>query len=241
MSEVVGKRARIVALLSQFKSIYRSVNELLTQEIRVAIGPFILQRTKGVIRSYGEARVRFASLAGLGAPTLSDIKEAEAERNPLLSLERIKHERQIAITFLECLLHELTPGEVDKLNSLRNELSSIKALDPGIYLHLENALMEYENRHYLCVAILCGKVIIYVLEQISGKFIEEKFKELKSRNIIPNYLEADFLKAAKRARNYYSHNINTSPTASDALDILANAFRYANMLKRYRESIRIKD
>jgi len=237
MSDMAGRRANIMALLSQFKSIYRSVNELLRQEIRVVIGPFILQRIKGVIRSYEEARARFARLAVPEAPTLAYIEEAEAGKFPIRLLERMKHECEMAITFLESLLYELTPDEVDKLNSLRNELNSIKALDPGIHLHLENALMEYENRHYLSVTILSGKVIVYVLEQIRGKSYEEKLKELKSRNILPEYLEVDFLNAAKRARNYYTHNIDTSPAASDALDMLARSFQFANMLKKYRESI----
>jgi len=236
MSDIIGRRAKVTALLSQFKSIYRSVDELLRQEIRVAIGPFLLQRIIGVIRSYEEARARFAWLAGSEAPTLVHIEEAEAGKAPLQSLERIKHECEMAITFLESLLYELTPDEVDKLNSLRNELNSIKVLDLGIHLHLENALMEYQNKHYLSVVILSGKVIVYVLEQIRGKSDEEKLKELESRNILPKDLKADFLNATRRARNYYTHNINTSPAASDALDMLAKSFQFANMLKKYRES-----
>ena len=236
MGDTVGRRAKIIALLSQFKSIYRSVDELLRQEIRAVIGPFLLQRIIGVIRSYEEARARFSWLAGSEAPTLAYIDEAEAGKAPLKSLERLKHECEMAVTFLESLLYELTPDEVDKLNSLRNELNSIKAIDLGIHLHLENALMEYENRHYLSVAILSGKVIVYVLEQIRGKSYEEKLKELESRNILPKDLKADFLNAAKRARNYYTHNIDTSPVASDALDMLAKSFQFANILKKYRES-----
>jgi len=56
MSDRIGRRANIMALLSPFKSIYRSVNEFLRQEIRTVIGPFLLQRIVGVIRSYAGAR-----------------------------------------------------------------------------------------------------------------------------------------------------------------------------------------
>lgn len=228
-------RAAVLAFNAQFKEIKRSAEELLRQEI-VVIGPFLMQKVLGIVESYNDARRNLYSIMPQLTKKeimLPSFTEDYVRVKPLEALERIKNICEFIIEFLEQYSYGLTKEEKDRIDSLREELYEVENFNLSLYLHLKEALSEYEHRHYLSTVLLAGKVICFVLEQIPGKDDSEKISELIRERIVPSNLRQELLKGARNARNYYIHEINAIPEPAESLDMLAKAFNFTKLLMNY--------
>lgn len=228
--------AMVSALSAQFKEIKRSAEELLNQEIRVAVGPFIMQKVLGVVESYNDARQNLYSILPQlikGYITLPSFTRDDAQINPLEVLQRIRNGCEFIIELLEQCTRGLTREEKDRIDSLRKELHKVENFNLSLYLHLKEALSEYEHRHYLSTVLLAGKVICFVLEQIPGNNDSEKIGELIREGIVPEDMKQELLKGAREARSYYVHDINSIPESAESLEMLAKAFYFTKLLIKY--------
>jgi hypothetical protein len=151
-------------------------------------------------------------------------------------LKSIEIECEGVIDVLEHLLIPLPKEELDKLSSLRKELEDLSTDLPTVYFerNIEEAIKECEQGHFLASALISGRVIIYTLEQIPGKTLQDKVKALQEKGVIDKERKVVWeavVKADKLARNFFSHDINVTPSPSDALSLLSGA---VNILKLYR-------
>jgi hypothetical protein len=151
-------------------------------------------------------------------------------------LKSIEIECEGVIGVLEHIVIPLPKEELDKLSSLRKELEDLSTDLPTVYFerNIEEAVKECEQGHFLASALISGRVIAYTLEQIPGKTLQDKVKALQEKGVIDKerkVVQEAVVKADKLARNFFSHDINVTPSPSDALSLLSGA---VNMLKLYR-------
>jgi len=101
-------------------------------------------------------------------------------------------------------------------------------LDPAYEKNLNQAINEYEKEDYLASALIAARVIIYILSKIEGKTDEEKIRFLQDRNIIEKDREdvKEFIiKASKKARNFFSHDIKIFADPSDTIGLLGDGVK----------------
>jgi len=125
---------------------------------------------------------------------------------------------ETAIGSLEPMISPIPESDLNKLASLRKELknASSRLSDPNYETNCTMALEECEKGHFLASALISGRVIIYALAQLPGGSTEEKIKFLTYEGRIEktkdNVYESFILKADKKARNFFSHDIKVFPT-----------------------------
>ena len=81
--------------------------------------------------------------------------------------------------------------------------------------------------------------MINILEQFRGNNITEKIQDLKSKGFVTEKGEIPndyILKADKKARNYYSHDLNALPDVGEAIELLGICFRLLKLLLKYRKA-----
>jgi hypothetical protein len=113
-----------------------------------------------------------------------------------------------------------------------------KLKDINVRYHLLQAIKEYESGHHPATALIAGKVAVYAIEQLrillSAKSDEEAAEKLaKALGVKDNerkLLIEKYLKACKLARNFFTHDLNAFPTASDALSLITDAIKLAEWL-----------
>lgn len=143
-------------------------------------------------------------------------------------LREIDIECDKAIGVLESIATPLSKDELDKLSSLRAELEKLSEVLPDINYgrNLEEAIDEYEKGDFLASALISSRVIIYALGQIPGESDEEKVKFLREKGIIEKGrkdVHESIIKASRRARNFFSHDIKVFPRPSEAHSLLGDA------------------
>jgi len=150
-----------------------------------------------------------------------------------------------AIGVLESIATPLSKDELDKLSSLREELEKLSEVLPDINYgrNLEEAIDEYEKGDFLASALITSRVIIYALDQIPGKSDEEKVNFLHEKGIIEKGrkdVHESIIKASRRARNFFSHDIKVFPRPSEAHSLLGDAIgileRVSKVLKEKKKS-----
>jgi hypothetical protein len=128
----------------------------------------------------------------------------------------------------------LTRDEIDKINSLRNELEKISPkINVNFEKNIEESLKEYEKGHYLASALISSRVIICSLNKIPGDTDEEKAKYLRREKKIGKGRKdtaQQFLKASRIARNVGSHDIKIFPTPAEALSLLSDSISIVEFL-----------
>jgi hypothetical protein len=150
-------------------------------------------------------------------------------------LNTIEIRCQGAIGALERIISPLSKEDSDRISSLKVQVKKLSAKLPNIYfeMNMEKAIEECEHGHFLASALISGRVIIYVLNKIPGKEMDDKIKTLIEKEVI-NKERKDVIelvmKAAKKARNFFSHNIEIMPSPSDALSLLGDT---VNLLELY--------
>jgi len=136
---------------------------------------------------------------------------------------------ETAIGSIESMISPIPESDLNKLASLRKELkdTSSRLSDPNYETNCTMALEECEKGHFLAPALISGRVIIYALTQLPGGPTEEKIKLLTEEGRIEktkdNVYESFILKADRKARNFFSHDIKVFPTASEAISLIGDA------------------
>jgi hypothetical protein len=148
-------------------------------------------------------------------------------------LHQIMIECASVVGFLDASITPLSPEDVDKLNRLRSELAEVTAkLDVDIEKNLQEAINEQEKGHCLASALITSRVINHILDHIQGEDIDKKIKFLHDRNVIGKEREEEtfIIKASKRARNIFSHDIRIFANPSDSLSLLGDSIKMLRML-----------
>ena len=104
--------------------------------------------------------------------------------------------------------------------------------------NVEEAIREFEKGAFLGSALISGRIIQYVFDQIPGREIKEKIKALEDKGLVeekgevpPEYV----LKAYRKARNYFSHDITAYPDRSEALELIIICKRLLELLKAFKQ------
>ena len=132
-----------------------------------------------------------------------------------------------ALAFLRTLTSRIPARERDKVNSLRDQISPLESLDANLFKHLILAVEEYENAHFLASALLAGKSVVYVLSRLPGTSDEEKVNNLVKSGTVKQQLKDKSLNAARKARNYFSHDMSAFAEPSDALNSVSDAVDFS--------------
>ena len=143
-------------------------------------------------------------------------------------LRKIEVECDKAIGVLESIATPLSKEELDKLTPLRKELEKLSEVlsDINYERNFKEAINEYEKGDYLASALISSRVIIYALNQIPEKSDEGRVEFLQEKGIIEKGrkdVHASIIKASRKARNFFSHDIKVFPTPSEALSLLSDA------------------
>jgi predicted translin family RNA/ssDNA-binding protein len=226
----------VAGVLSQFKSIKRQAIQ-----VQQSIRDYLKHRTPGyrsffdsgvlnsLIKEFKDAKIHFDMIRhkqnfGL---YLRNIEMSRGANEIAISRE-IEVECDKAIGVLESIATPLSKDEIDKLTALREELEKLSEVLPDINYgrNLEEAIDEYEKGDFLASALISSRVIIYAVDQIPGKSDEEKVKFLHEKGIIEKGrkdVHESIIKASRRARNFFSHDIKVFPRPSEAHSLLGDA------------------
>ena len=243
----------VAGVLSQFKSIKRQAIQ-----VQQSVRDYLERRTPGyrsffdsavlnsLIEEFKDAKIHFDRIRhkqNFGV-YLRNIETSRGASEIAISRE-IEVECDKAIGILENIATPLPKDELDKLSALREELEKLSELLQDIHYerNLKEAINEYEKGDYLASALISSRVIIYALNQIHGKSDEEKVKFLREKGIIEKErkdVHESIIKANRKARNFFSHDIRVFPTPSEALSLLSDAIGIlgivAKVLKEEKKS-----
>jgi hypothetical protein len=190
-------------------------------------------RLKALISRHDDARIQFFAIAPNAKvhpdyiPFQAGLKPSEYEE----AADRLKISCATALAFLRTLASRISPAEKDKMDSLRNQIAPLETHDPNLFKHLMLAVDEYESAHFLASALLAGKSVVYVLNHLQGENEEEKVNYLVKRGLVREQLKDKMLRAARRARNYFSHDMSAFAEPSDALNSISDAVDFSLKLK----------
>jgi hypothetical protein len=222
----------ISSLLRQFDTIRKiaTVTRNNLMEIGYSMGDY-LEDVNGVIDTFNQAVNDFNLIVTDSKINLTIFPHISSEyhvgeaRSRMLTII-VNCDKVIG--FLERLEKPISLSDVQKLDSLKEQLNSISNEIKNIdYIrNLNSAILESENGHHLASALIASRVIVHMLDQIKGESIEEKVNFLKEKGIIKSNrkdTEQSIIKSAKLARNVFSHNIEIFPTPAESLSLLSDA------------------
>jgi len=215
----MSAEAQINSLIMKFREIRERGNTLLEKAVLPQIRRYmqVNVQTKALIESYETARHMFAAVSkGQSVPSFLQYDQSVAD---IAQLQKLSIECAAAIGFLDTLRSPIPIADKDRLTSLREEVAAID---------------EHEKAHYLASALLAGKCVIYTWEQFPGKDSESKASNLVQSGLLKEDLKGQFLKAEKRARNYFTHDISAIPQPQDALALVNDACNLSIKLMRLK-------
>jgi hypothetical protein len=224
--------AKINSLVKRFSEIRNITSNVLL--IADSMDPYQLSKqAKALVESYEIGRNMFTTIT-------TDILLAYLQHTPggenVGLLQQLSVECATAVGFLETLSSPIPTADKDKLESLRGEVNSLEVFDGRLFTHVNGAISEYESAHYLASALLAGKSVVYAWEQFPGKSSEEKASKLIQAKLLKDDLKGQFLRAEKKARNYFTHDISAIPQPQEALALVADACNLSMTLMRLRSS-----
>ena len=221
----------VAGVLSQFKSIKKHASLLRQFIIRMDLADD--EGLKSLVEEFKDAKAHFERIRYERKIGIISLRSIEMPRDMWVSeqealLREIDIECDKAIGVLGNIATALSKDELDKLSSLVEELEKLSEVLPDINYerNLSEAIDEYEKGDFLASALISGRVIIYALGQIPGESDEEKVKFLREKGIIEKDrkdVHESIIKASRRARNFFSHDIKVFPTPSEALSLLGDA------------------
>ena len=221
----------VAGVLSQFKSIKKHASLLRQFIIRRGLADD--EGLKSLVEEFKDAKIHFESIRHKQKIDiyLRNIKSTEwkyrtDEQKALLRTIDIECDK--AIGALENIATPLSKEELKKPTPIREELEKLSGVLPDINYerNLSEAIDEYEKGDFLASALITSRVIIYALGQIPGGSDEEKVKFLREKGIIEKDrkdVHESIIKASRRARNFFSHNIKVFPRPSEAHSLLGDA------------------
>ena len=221
----------VAGVLSQFKSIKKHASLLRQFIIRMDLADD--EGLKSLVEEFKDAKAHFERIRYERKIGIISLRSIEMPRDMWVSeqealLREIDIECDKAIGVLESIATPLSKEELKKLTPIREELEELSEVLPDINYerNLEEAIKEYEKGDYLASALISGRVIIYALNQIPKKSDEEKVRFLREKGIIEKGrkdVHESIIKASRRARNFFSHNIKVFPRPSEAHSLLGDA------------------
>ncbi|MBN1761496.1 MAG: hypothetical protein JW878_00245 [Methanomicrobia archaeon] len=229
----------IGAVLGQFDSIRDHTRQILQ---RIGRGGWVDYTEEGkiLVEEYTDAKMQFERIKGKQKfkVTLLDIEwipSGWAKEKALL--RRTEIECSKAIGALGSIGTPLPKDELDKLSALREELEKLSKVLPDINYerNLSEAIDEYVKGDYLASALISGRVIIYALNQIPRKSDEEKVKFLLEKKIVEENrkdIHEAIIKASRKARNFFSHDIKVIPTPSEAHSLLGESIGILDVVSK---------
>lgn len=197
-----------------------------------SLDPYTLTvQTKGLVESYEMGRNMFATVT-TEPVVLRYLQPSSVGDQQVGLLQQLSVECATATGYLETLSSPISTAEKDKLESLRHQIASLENFNGHLHTHVNAAISEYEGAHYLASALLAGKSILYAWEQFPGKTSEEKAGNLIQAKLLKEDLKGQSLKAEKKARNYFMHDISAIPQPQEALALAAEACNFSMILMR---------
>jgi len=230
----MSAEAQINSLIVKFKEIKTRADTLLEKAIVSAMIPYLQlgAQTKTLVEIYETTRYAFATVSkGQSVPALLQYDQSVADTAQLLKLSI---ECAASMAFLEALRSPIPTADKDRLDSLREEIASLETFDENLFKHVGGAIGEYEKAHYLASALLAGKVVVYVLEQLPGETDEDRASALVKSSLLDEKMKPNFLKGARRARVHFTHNISAVPLPQDALSVVTDACTLSITLMKLR-------
>jgi hypothetical protein len=108
-------------------------------------------------------------------------------------------------------------------------------LDIEYEKNMSEAISEQERGRCLASALITSRVINHTIDQIEGKDIEAKVGFLQDQNVIPKGKEGEddkafVLKASKKARNVFSHDIKIFANPSDSIGLLGDCVKLLRIM-----------
>jgi len=231
----------VAGVLSQFKSIKKHAS-LLRRSIRRDLADDEGLRLKSLVEEFKDAKAHFERIRYERKIGIISLRSIEMHRYMGVSeqealLREIDIECDKAIGVLGNIATALSKDELDKLSFLREELEKLSEVLPDINYkrNLSEAIDEYEKGDFLASALITSRVIIYALGQIPGESDEEKVKFLREKGIIEKGrkdVHESIIKASRKARNFFSHNIKVFPRPSEAHSLLGDAIRILEIVSK---------
>ena len=220
------------AIKCRFEAIKNAVTDLLNElysqyhnMLILTLNPIILTRIDAIVSEYELTLSMYEeTVPEEGKFILRRISE-DYTKNPIMTLELIRNNCEIARLFISSLIGKIPREDVDKLYSLRQEIEPLRRFNPRLCEHLENAIREQEDGHYLACALISGKIIDYVVDKIPGKTSEDKTSFLIKHGLLEKELKNSFINGIKRARAYFTHIITELPKSHESLELLTQAVK----------------
>jgi hypothetical protein len=248
-----NKEAHYIFLLSSFralgahaKDVYTDIEKLHNTRIKGDLAaPFaayalfchniedqLKEKTieaKTVFAQFQELEEQFAKISGIENEIKSLEISSVAGAQAALSYVIIKCDSTTG--FLSTVIAPISPGDIDRLDKLRKELTNIaETLDEYYKKNIIEAISEQENGHFLASALIAARVINWIFDQINGQSLENKIQYLRQKEILKGDKgksgEEEFIiKANKKARNIFSHNIKVFANPSESISLLGDCIR----------------
>jgi len=238
-------RADIQALAARFASIGRRsslLSERLKKQVPYAVDEISFTEIQMLSKTYRGARYDFQKIAPKARISLDRIRINEIDTNhdsefpPFL--EQIAINCETALGYLKELAGpSLSVEDKDKLDSLRRQIADLEGFNENLFKHVTKAIEEYEHGHHLASALLAGKATVYVLEQLEGKDDESKADSLVKLGLLDTRMKPDFLKGARKARNYFTHDLSAIAESHDAIGMIGDACDLSLKLIAYKTKI----
>jgi hypothetical protein len=173
-----------------------------------------------------------------------------AEIYPVKNVDALSAENMLRHIEIQCdkgaealadIIISIPKEELDKLDSLRKELRelSYSLTDVNYETNFVQAIDECEKRHWLASALISSRVIAHALDNLPGDNMENKVKSLEEKNILDKKgkdVGEFILKASKKARNYFSHDIKAFPDPSDAISLLGDTIAILRIIVKLEEA-----
>jgi hypothetical protein len=245
--EASGLLKKFESIKAHSKEVYENFEELETRRFTAISSALPVSHILSAIDNQEKRKIRetqmileeyhnsFAGVKSITKITLPYLSIPSSVEQATGVLHRISIECENVIGFLNAAITPLSPEDVDKLNKLRSELAEVTTkLDINYEKNLTEAINEQEKGHSLASALITARVLNYIIDQIEGKTVEDKIKFLQDKNIIEKgeEVKAFVIKASKKARNVFSHDIKIFANPSDSLSMLGDCVKLLGILTK---------
>lgn len=126
----------------------------------------------------------------------------------------------------------------NRYDDLKKEIKNLdKKLPKLVIRDLYEAIEEFELNKSLGAVLICGRLTVFHLDLIKGD-INQKINELKSKGFLMEKGAPEFvLKADKKVRELFSHDINYFPSPSETISFLGDTIKLVKIINEYQEKI----
>lgn len=127
----------------------------------------------------------------------------------------------------------------NKFQDLKKEIRDLSKIVPSeVVKNLDIALKDFELNRLLGTTLICGRISIYLLDSISGD-MEEKIKKIKGAGLLSNKgSDENLIKANKKMRGLFAHDLNFIPTPSETLAIFGDTINIIKVINEYKSKLK---